>query len=495
MLSGPFFSRLGSGGTIVVAIPIAFSFAAVALIGNPGFPWDMTNWRAVAIANSAELPRPDSSVVQPLAPVAAASSAAAASASLAMLQDAPTPAPSPLAGPQISGSGFEYAIGDLLKITFFERLQNEAASQDGGRIGALVERTELSGQYTVQLDGSVFLPMLGEVPIAGSSEQVAQKVLSERGQRILGGNLEVSVAVIDREPVYVMGALPRSGTFKHSPGMLVAQVVALAGGDSNGASETWQQMDVAREHERLRRSLQRQINNLALAEVLEAEAKNTPAMPSERLTALAGPRAAELIASLSDARQLERSRLEGQIASLEKMIGFTHKELAAARERLNEVAALVEERGKRFEAVSTRFDRGASTEALVAMAKSELIEIQSRGHELRSAIARAEARVIELERDRDQIAISARIDHQQQLRSARDAVAEEENVASTIGQILMTMPQLASSSRGRREKRYTIIRRGVQGATELPVDSMTPVRPGDVVRLDDFVPSIAARDG
>jgi protein involved in polysaccharide export with SLBB domain len=153
-------------------------------------------------------------------------------------------------------------------------------------MGALVERTELSGQYTVQLNGSVFLPLLGEVPIAVSSEQAAQNALSERAQGLLGGNLEVSIAIIDREPVYVMGALPRSGSYKHSPGMLVAQVVALAGGNNNGASETWQQMDVAREHERLRRSLQRQINNLALVEVLEAEAKDTPATPSERLTAL-----------------------------------------------------------------------------------------------------------------------------------------------------------------------------------------------------------------
>jgi DNA repair ATPase RecN len=199
---------------------------------------------------------------------------------------------------------------------------------------------------------------------------------------------------------------------------------------------------------------------------------------------------------MSDARKLERSRIEGQIASLEKMLSFTQKELSAARERLNEVAALVEERKKRFEAVSARFDRGASTEALVAMAKSELIEIQSRGHELRSAIARSEARLIELERDRDQIAISARIDYQQQLRSARAAVAEEETVASTIGQILMTMPQLSPSSGAGREKRYTIIRRGAQGGRELPADSLTPVQPGDVVRVDDFEePSIAARDG
>jgi protein involved in polysaccharide export with SLBB domain len=494
MLPRSFFGRLGSGGPIAVAIAIVFPLAAVVLIGNHGLPWDMTNWRAVAIAESAELPTRHPIEAQPVAP--AASRDVAAKASVAMLHDGPTPAPTKVVPSQFSVSGFAYAVGDLLKITFFERLQNEAGSQAGGRMGALVERTELSGQYTVQLNGSVFLPLLGEVPIAGSSEQAAQNTLSGRGQELLGGNLEVSIAVIDREPVYVMGSLPRSGTYKHSPGMVVAQVVALAGGNNNGASETWQQMDMAREHERLRKSVQRQINNLALVEVLEAEANNTPATPSERLTALAGPKAAELIASMSDARKLERSRIEGQIASLEKMLSFTQKELSAARERLNEVAALVEERKKRFEAVSARFDRGASTEALVAMAKSELIEIQSRGHELRSAIARSEARLIELERDRDQIAISARIDYQQQLRSARAAVAEEETVASTIGQILMTMPQLSPSSGAGREKRYTIIRRGAQGARELPADSLTPVQPGDVVRVDDFEePSIAARDG
>lgn len=475
-----FCSRLGTVAAISFAIAISSTLAASVLHGNLDFPWDITKWRVDA-ASAGQPPR-DPIEVQ------ASASAAEASSDFALEADSPRPLKKHTPSPSSSGSrGFEYAVGDLLKITFFERLQSETTSQAERRIGALVERTDLSGQFTVQLNGSVFVPLLGEVGIARLSQQAALHALAERGRAILGGNLEVAITVNDREPVYVMGALPRSGSFRHSPGMVVAQVVALAGGGNNGASETWKQMDVVREHERQRRSLQRQITNLALVEVLDAEGSDTPAAPSKRLTALAGPRAAELIASTRDARLLERNRVNAQIAALDKLIRFAQDELASARGRLNEVAALVTERSNRFKAAFERFGRGASTEAVIAMAKSEMDEIRSRWHELRQASTRSEARIVELQRDRDQVAISARVDYEQQLRSARAAIAEEEIVASTIGQILMTMPQLALSSA--REQRYTIIRRGAQGARELPAGSLTPVEPGDLVRIDDLAVS------
>src|SRR3954466_15707033 len=78
-------------------------------------------------------------------------------------RDSTSPTP-PTGGLAIGQDTPAYAIGDRLKITFFERV---GAGPTGGSLGTLIERTELSGEYVVQQDGSVFLPLGGPPPGGG----------------------------------------------------------------------------------------------------------------------------------------------------------------------------------------------------------------------------------------------------------------------------------------------------------------------------------------
>src|SRR5215208_1431318 len=61
---------------------------------------------------------------------------------------------------------FRYSIGDKLKITFFEQLQSGPKL-----LSALIERPELTGEYVVQQDGHVFLPLLGPIEVFGQTTQ------------------------------------------------------------------------------------------------------------------------------------------------------------------------------------------------------------------------------------------------------------------------------------------------------------------------------------
>ena len=58
-----------------------------------------------------------------------------------------------------------YAVGDKLKIAVFEQIGPQLS---GRYLGAsAVERTELSGEYTVQEDGNIYIPLVGPVAVAG----------------------------------------------------------------------------------------------------------------------------------------------------------------------------------------------------------------------------------------------------------------------------------------------------------------------------------------
>lgn len=398
---------------------------------------------------------------------------------------APSLSTSPLSVLPLPGgnTGFRYAIGDRLKVTFYEQLVSEGDGAGRAKARSMLERTELSGEYVVQLSGEAFLPIIGAVAVAQRTPSEVEATLIKRANAAVGDTLKVSVVVTEREPVYIMGALPKTGVFKYSPGMVVAQVVSLAGGDAAGG-ENWQQIDVAREQERLRKSLERLKRHLAVIDVLTAESREVVPKPSSRLIELAGlGGAAELVEAARETRQLERARQNLQIAALEKLVAATTDDLAALRDRRDQVAAIVNERAKRRDELAARVTRGVTPENLMVQARNELVAIQASWHEVRSAVAHSEIRILELERDRDQARLAAQIDLEQQLRTSRQAVAEEEVMMSTIGQLLLKLGPTLASSRGGRDQTYRLVRRTPNGTTQLAAEMLTPLEPGDVVQV------------
>lgn len=404
-----------------------------------------------------------------------------------MAQSESTPTRTPA-----GNGGFRYAIGDRLKITFYEQLAGEGDKAARGRVRSLIERPELSSEYVVQLGGDVFLPIIGAVPVARKTPAEAEAVLFERARAATGERLKVSVVIAEREPVYVMGALPRTGVYKYTPGMVVAQVVALAGGNSGTGGDSWQQIDMAREHERMRKAVERMKRQLATIDVLMAEQRSALPQPSVRLTEIAGAHADAFIMAAREARELERERLHQHVASIEKLVAATKSDLESSRSRMDQVAGVVRDRTKRRDDLAARFTRGVSTENLIVQARNELVEVQSSWHEVRSAVARTEIRILELERDRDQTILAARIDREQQLRTARQAVADEEIMLSSIGPLLIRSGPANAGRKGSGDVTYALIRRTPEGPMQMEAEAMTPLEPGDVVQVVKNRQDIAA---
>ena len=69
--------------------------------------------------------------------------------------------------------------GDHIKVAFYERVASLADGR-GEQVSSsqLVERTELTGEYVVQLDGTVFVPLLGAIDIGSQSLPEAQHALA-----------------------------------------------------------------------------------------------------------------------------------------------------------------------------------------------------------------------------------------------------------------------------------------------------------------------------
>lgn len=85
--------------------------------------------------------------------------------------------------------------------------------------------------YPVSDTGTISLPMIGSIPVAGKSVDAAQADIADALKaRQLLVEPRVSAQVVTYRPVYVSGQVQRPGQYPYVPGMSVLTAVTIAGG-------------------------------------------------------------------------------------------------------------------------------------------------------------------------------------------------------------------------------------------------------------------------
>ncbi len=116
-----------------------------------------------------------------------------------------TPAEAPLS------VSYKLGVADKIRVTVF----NEPS---------------LSGDFLINADGSVSLPLIGNMAAAGSSAVELQAVLVARYGEGFLRDPHVGVEVLTYRPFYIYGQVSKPGEYPYSQGMSVLKAVALAQG-------------------------------------------------------------------------------------------------------------------------------------------------------------------------------------------------------------------------------------------------------------------------
>ena len=148
-------------------------------------------------------------------------------------------------GQQQSG----YEVGDKLKLVFYESVVDTEQNKWGKAAAAakmFQQRPEFSGEYTVQDDKSITVPLLGSISVEGRNSKQLQIALQAAFKEMVGHDGFVTVIAMERPPIYVIGA-KNAGQFKYAPGMTVLHAVAMAGGFDNQNDQPWQQIEKVRQ--------------------------------------------------------------------------------------------------------------------------------------------------------------------------------------------------------------------------------------------------------
>ncbi|MFT8247083.1 polysaccharide biosynthesis/export family protein [Roseomonas sp. BN140053] len=90
---------------------------------------------------------------------------------------------------------------------------------------------QLTGEFRVDDQGRIALPLLGSVEAAGlTSSELDTRISGELRRRNLLRDPSVSVEVLAYRPIFVLGEVAKPGQYPFQPGMTMLTTVAVAGG-------------------------------------------------------------------------------------------------------------------------------------------------------------------------------------------------------------------------------------------------------------------------
>ncbi len=95
---------------------------------------------------------------------------------------------------------------------------------------AIYGEEAISGEYVVNGEGKIPMPLIGEVYAKGLTISQLQDVISNSYAKGFIKNPSVSAQVITYRSFYILGEVVKPGMFSFSTGLVVDNAVALAGG-------------------------------------------------------------------------------------------------------------------------------------------------------------------------------------------------------------------------------------------------------------------------
>ena len=378
------------------------------------------------------------------------------------------------------------ALGDRLKISFFEKVEAADDPSSGNAAASnIVERAELTGEYVVQHDGNLFLPLLGPTAVVGKTTQQVQDAMSKTFQRTFGREAKISLVIAEREPIYIVGPIARPGTFKYSPGMTVLHAIALAGGFEGASADVMQYLEAMRETERVQKTVERLKVLLARKAVLIGERLGQQAETSPLLIELVGATAAEtLLADVARMRKLTTANREIQIAGLDAVISATRKEATSLQARAGLIQANINARQERLNDLSALRDQGSGSGFALLQARTDVGDVQERLQDIWVAVSRAELRLAQTEHEKVKVGTDAEIDRDRDLMQTESEIAQEVVALGMSRHLVSAITKKTYNLPGAKpDVSFRIVRRSPVGPIDLACDETSLLMPGDLINI------------
>jgi polysaccharide biosynthesis/export protein ExoF len=361
--------------------------------------------------------------------------------------------------------------------------------------GNVRDWSSLTGDYMVGPAGTISLPFLGELPVAGKTTAEIAALIGDQLQQKFGllDRPEASVELAEFRPFFIAGNIEKPGSYPYVPGLTVLKAVSLAGGlrRSEVGLRLARDFINARGNYEVLASERNGILARRARLMAEAEHRDEISFPKDLQQSEAGrklmadetafraareKRLAMQLSSIDDLKKL----LQGEIESLDKKITTQNRQIDLSKQELASIGPLAEQ----GLVVKQRI---LAIEQQTADLEGKVLDMETAQLRAKQDISKATQNAITLQSDQDtQIAQDrqqAEADLQQvELKIAmyRDLMSEATNLDPAAALSPTGGP---TAGMGSPVLTYSIERETAGKTSELAADETTEVLPGDVVKV------------
>ncbi|ACL61608.1 polysaccharide export protein [Methylobacterium nodulans ORS 2060] len=384
-------------------------------------------------------------------------------------------------------AGTPIGVGDRLKLAFYERLdvEEDKWGRAASAMKGIQQRPELSGEYAVQEDGTIMVPLLGQIPAAGRRTAEIQAALAKAFSQALGRKGLVNILALERSPVYVLGLVKNPGSYKYASGMTVMHALALAGGLERAGMEPWQKLEAVREVEKRNGATQTILKLLARVAVLRAERDGTqPKIPLKLVELIGASEARSFISGESERRKAIAQTRRNREVAIAAALDAERQALDMMKGRLGPIDDLVRLRQERVNSMKALVSRNILANTVVNQVLSELSDAEQRRQEALNQYSMASARLSSLEQEANRIRAENKSDLQTEIDVIERSLTDAEREINTSHGILSSLTTSHIGSGGQKGVTYEIVRQTAAGPISIMSDGMTVLQPGDLVNVD-----------
>ena len=363
----------------------------------------------------------------------------------------------------------------------------------------------LDSDMVVGADGTVALPLIGNSRARGLTPDGLAALIGKRlaEQAHLSAPPSVVVSIVKYRPFFILGDVARPGEYSFQPGLTVLKAIGVAGGfyrQSTSAFERFERDSIIARSDLRTMTFRVYQKRLQIARIeAELAGQRTLKLPSQISGARQEPEIKKLIEKEQKILNANLDLLEQQIETANGLAEISKSETASLEKQVEAESRqlrIVEKEAKRLRKLRSK---GLTNETRVLDVERTLIRIQGSRQALQTQIIRSRLDMHRAARRADELKRESHKRLRDEQLAAQTAL-KEALVAQRRSQNLVVEAEV-SAPRGFKAaqensilRTITIVRVEAGKSTELTVDELAAVRPGDVVNIERILPDANAND-
>ena len=354
---------------------------------------------------------------------------------------------------------------------------------------------DLGGDYTVDPEGFIAIPLIGDIKAAGLGTHDVAREISDRLQQRSGDRERpfAAVEVLQYRPYFVVGDVQNPGLFPFRPGLNVLEAIGVAGGyfRTPDAGPLRLERDVLAAKGDVETQTLRLLELLARAARLEAALRQGAdiVFPQELQARQKDPAVAQIMDGERQALALERDNVQRDDEALDAIRSLYQRQIASLQGQINALKGERDLMRKHLGDLQSLAVRGLGLASTQFSLEREIAQNANEQQSIGTAIVSAQEGVVLAEQKTRDEAIDRQRADNRDLQQARaeiaDARARIVTAESLIGEAEATASETLGARLARAQERRSIVvvRRQGERTQDIPAEETTSVQPGDVIKV------------